>query len=705
MPEYRSILSNFVGDIAELHFLPPVPGQKLVTSCGFNKSILPYLNKAVLHKLPIKDGNAKKLFVPVQYGGKVVAVAVADHVGKFNPNNENWEVHISKITDLFVDKIILEKQQRIDPETGLLNIASFRHLLTEIVDSSLRVTKGEKSFLDSFAVGLIRIFPANHYPVDFWSSEWLSIKGFASFFAERIPDGLYGSFMPGGEIVFVLPGKFIGDGISWLGDFLHKISSDFPLAQKAGQSIQCALVNFPEDFSDYFNVVSSDAGLDRVEAWISRIFDRLWKVLNSTVTTIHKQIWYWDDLCCLGVAPDDPHVLAEDVKSNVTSLKSFSCLAMKLREEYLTIPPYMACETLLKVVEQVLPDNSLLSWVFNRVLAAIVPVSGKEEAMELAKEILSKVEEKLGKGLNIGISCYPSDDFPKEEIIQNALKALVHAGLASEHGFIEVDSVSFNISGDNFFNQGKLELARREYEKGIRIDDKNLNLLNSLGVCYGELGVLGKAESTFGRVLEIEPENFMANFNLGCLRLRQRKLDEAERMLSKAAEANPNNAETHFFLGKINFERKDFVTAIFHLEKAVGNRKDWKAARRLLGECYSLLGNRKKAMEHYKQVLRLNPEDTVSLNALGCLYGQDERNLEVAISLCEKAVAFDQKNEEYRLNLARMLYKAGDLRDSLRHVEIILSNNKNAAGALELKQEIETRLSKIDPGSVNLKGL
>ena len=129
---------------------------------------------------------------------------------------------------------------------------------------------------------------------------------------------------------------------------------------------------------------------------------------------------------------------------------------------------------------------------------------------------------------------------------------------------------------------------------------------------------------------------------------------------------------------KIKFEKKDYVNAAFHLEKAVNSRKSWKAARRLLAESYSMLGNRKKAMEHYKQVLRVDPEDSLSLHALGCLYGEKERNLEVAISLCEKAVGFDEKNKKYRLDLARLLFQAGDLRGALAQLDIILADDNFA---------------------------
>jgi len=66
----------------------------------------------------------------------------------------------------------------------------------------------------------------------------------------------------------------------------------------------------------------------------------------------------------------------------------------------------------------------------------------------------------------------------------------------------------------------------------------------------------------------------------------------------------------------------------------------------------------------------------------------------VAISLCEKAVGFDEKNKKYRLDLARLLFQAGDLRGALAQLDIILADDGANREAVELKRQIEDRVGR-----------
>ena len=688
---FESILSELIGNVKNFHIIPPVPSQKLLVKLGLNKSILPVLNEALLRREPILDSQGKRLFIPFWYRDRVIGVGVTHDIEDSAWAGKNPGSAIMLAAGLFVENVLLEKKLTTDPETGLLTVSAFYTRLKALVDTHIsgkRVAGTDKISVSpkvppAFSIGLIRIFSRECYPVDLWSNRWFEIAEFARSLSEKMPPGSMGTLLPGGEISIVLPHE----------SNARFYSSVEMLLEKRAESLHCALVDFPTNFAgNNFNGLPEDR--DRAEVVVSEIFEKLWTIFNTTVSMSYKRIWHWNDLVCLGQTAETRLVFCDDFLANVQKLGNFSCFAMKFKEEQLEVSLYFACEKLGNMVEETLPKRGFSTWLNDATLVAVLPDTDEKEATELLGELLLNVGDSIGEALNVGVSYYPGGDFSKDQAIENSLKALVHASLVSHHGFVVVDSVTFNVSGDNFFNQGKLELAKNEYEKGIRLDPRNLNLLNSLGVCYGELGMLDRAEEVFEQVLELQPDNFMANFNLGCIQIRQKRLDEAEDMLLKAVQANPASAEAHFSLGKIKFEKKDYVNAAFHLEKAVNGRKSWKAASRLLAESYSMLGNRKKAMEHYKQVLRLDPEDPLSLHALGCLYGEKERNLEVAISLCEKAVGFDEKNKKYRLDLARLLFQAGDLRGALAQLDIILADDGANREAVELKRQIEDRVGR-----------
>ena len=690
--EYKDLFQDVVGGIEDLCFLPPVPGQKLLAKNGLSRSILPELNKAVVEKKAILNAAERLIFVPLWYDDTIIGVSALRYTDRSDNPDHRLLACLSTMSSLFVRNLSLDISRKLDPETGLVPELAFLEKLKSLVEFHSRESdckNGHNAAVPdgvpaTFTVGLFRNLPKELYPVNLWSNRWLDVKEFARLVAGKIPAEVTGALLRGGEVGIIVPGD-AGIDCELLADDLSRGVDD----------LHGAVINFPFDFSE-LKAAGRDGAAGSGDFYISMMFEKLWTILNSTVITSHKRVWSWHDLVHLGVAPETALVFSDDFLREIDAMDRFACFSVRFRPERFRSSLHELCAKLEKVSGQLFPENSAVRWIYGSTMLVVVPGAGRRRAEELVRKLMSEVEKGIGEGLNVGVSTYPEYGFSRREALYNSMKALVHSGLVSHHGWVFVDSVTLNLSGDNYFNQGKLELARREYEKGVKIDGKNSSLLNSLGVCYGELGIPGKAKEIFEEVLKLKPDDFMASFNLGCLLMRQDKFAEAENMLKKAIETNPASAEAHFYLGRIRFQSGEYVDAVFHLEKAVKGYGAWKPARRLLAESYEKLGNDRKAMEHYKHVLRTNPEDAISLHALGRLYGKEDRNLEVAISLCEKAVAFDESNKDYRLTLAKFLYRAGDFRGALGHLEAISGNDGYNKETRDLKEEIEKSISRTE---------
>ncbi|MCW5207575.1 tetratricopeptide repeat protein [Desulfobulbus sp. US2] len=75
--------------------------------------------------------------------------------------------------------------------------------------------------------------------------------------------------------------------------------------------------------------------------------------------------------------------------------------------------------------------------------------------------------------------------------------------------------MSYNVSGDLYFDEGDYKQAIKEYKAGLQIKPDDVNLLNSLGVALTEINRHREAESCFSQVLQTEPQNYMALINKG----------------------------------------------------------------------------------------------------------------------------------------------------------------------------------------------
>jgi tetratricopeptide (TPR) repeat protein len=158
-----------------------------------------------------------------------------------------------------------------------------------------------------------------------------------------------------------------------------------------------------------------------------------------------------------------------------------------------------------------------LTWgrLDSRLFAAFCPDIDEREAVALAKELQDRYRNLVHETLSVGLAVYPFEPFAPKAILENARKALVHASFFGADTVTPFDAVSLNISGDDLYQKGDVEGAVAEFEMALRIDPQNLNVYNSLGVCYGVQGDLEKAVGAFQAAVEISPEDVMATYNLG----------------------------------------------------------------------------------------------------------------------------------------------------------------------------------------------
>lgn len=116
-------------------------------------------------------------------------------------------------------------------------------------------------------------------------------------------------------------------------------------------------------------------------------------------------------------------------------------------------------------------------------------------------------------------------------------------------------------------------------ENGIQYvaDNKKLEAQFELyrAEAYYNLDESEKAFSSFEKVIEIEPDNFMAMNNYAYyLSVRGEQLDKAETLSSRVVQANPDNAtylDTHAW---VLFKKKEYRLAKFYMDTAMKNGGD-----------------------------------------------------------------------------------------------------------------------------------
>ncbi len=125
--------------------------------------------------------------------------------------------------------------------------------------------------------------------------------------------------------------------------------------------------------------------------------------------------------------------------------------------------------------------------------------------------------------------------------------------------------------GDQAQKKAWFAEARKDLEKALSIDPKDLGTKVNLGVCLVEgAALMGEAPMAgIGLLKEVEqldPNNVDALLNLGYFSIRSGQYDKAEERFMKVTQIKPEIAETHLYLADLHERTEKFEAAIADLE-------------------------------------------------------------------------------------------------------------------------------------------
>ncbi|MEJ2655951.1 MAG: tetratricopeptide repeat protein [Desulfobacterales bacterium] len=315
-------------------------------------------------------------------------------------------------------------------------------------------------------------------------------------------------------------------------------------------------------------------------------------------------------------------------------------------------------------------ENGIWGRLDQGLLGCFFTPKNQTTALELAQKIKTSLAESTHKTVSIGIASYPTLSFKKEEILDNAAKALDHAAFFGPSSIVTFDAVSLNISGDNLYQHGDINGAVREYKTAILLDPSDVNVRNSLGVCYGVLGDYKKALKEFKETLKLNPDEVMVLYNIGLVNLLTGKpLKALEYFLEADRKKEEDIFEIAFQIGSVYLNLNKPRAAKEFLEKAVGLNAESGSAWRALGECRMLLYMTDDAISAYKKAIRQNPNDAESLSALGYLFDLLGENPEITTIFCQQSIDISPENGLFRHRLGSLYLKRNQLEDALAQFE------------------------------------
>ncbi|MGB5984191.1 MAG: tetratricopeptide repeat protein, partial [Desulfobacterales bacterium] len=313
----------------------------------------------------------------------------------------------------------------------------------------------------------------------------------------------------------------------------------------------------------------------------------------------------------------------------------------------------------------------------------------RNQCLDLAQSIRQNLAlRKKGTTVSVGIALFPTVNFTRQQILANALKALDHAAFFGADSTVPFDAVTLNVSGDRLYQHNDVVGAIRELKTALMLDPSNVNVHNSLGVCYAEKKAWDLAREAFETARWLDPLDPMAVYNLGLIHMLQNQTDEALDYFRKAVETDAEMFEALVQMGRLLLQENQAAEALGCLERAAELNPQNAPCQRFLGQCLERLGQADGAIKAYRRAVKLNPHDAASLSALGYLLDQAGENLEISILFCKQGVELAPTEGLYRHRLGRLYLKDGRRQDALAQFEKALElGHDSKAQIKELKSQ------------------
>lgn len=127
----------------------------------------------------------------------------------------------------------------------------------------------------------------------------------------------------------------------------------------------------------------------------------------------------------------------------------------------------------------------------------------------------------------------------------------------------------------------------------------------NLGVEYARRGRYDRAADHYERVVQADPDDSAAHFALAGTSVKLKDLPRAVSHYEQGLATDPGNAEAHFLLGWILTDEGKLEQAAGHLEQAIRIKPEHAMAHQRLGVARERQGDRVRAERHYEEARRL----------------------------------------------------------------------------------------------------
>ena len=246
----------------------------------------------------------------------------------------------------------------------------------------------------------------------------------------------------------------------------------------------------------------------------------------------------------------------------------------------------------------------------------------------------------------------------------NALKVLNEAVSANSKNMAALET------------KGKLLAADKKYKEALDVFDEIEQINKEAGLVlklntYMVMNDAPKALEQAQKIVSANPKSATGYMVVASLYEKQNNLDRAIDELKKGLVIEPGNYQARLQLGEINVRKKDYKTATATFSECIKVKPDLAPAYFALGAVQELSGNKKDAVNRYREALARDNNLVLALNNLAYLYADGYGSKSEALRLANAAYMLQPGNVGILDTLGFALLKNGKAADAVKIYEKI----------------------------------
>jgi tetratricopeptide (TPR) repeat protein len=226
--------------------------------------------------------------------------------------------------------------------------------------------------------------------------------------------------------------------------------------------------------------------------------------------------------------------------------------------------------------------------------------------------------------------------------------------------------------GHRYHQQGKLEKAKAEFNKILKIQGNHFDALQGLGAIYLQEKNYPAAIRHLTSACVINTEVPGLQCNLGLAYRYSNDSDKAAECFAHATRLDPSFAAAYYNLALCQIAGQDYPLALQTLNNAERCRPGHFGTLEQTAHVLENLNLFSQAISYYQHALQIEPRNIQLLFSYGKVLQSDRRYLK-AIETFEKMLTLDAENYGGRAKLADLLESINQPSEAQQHAEWVLN--------------------------------